>query len=429
MVHFIPVLAQSPPGVTGKIDPSTVFYITLLFIFLTAIVTAVLTKWAKDKCLKLFHDYHVTIERLRGQTSWGDLHVFSQGIELLYDHPFVDVRGRKKTSYLYYQPELDSQVLSLLRYHDELTPQEKKDRVRQVHRTFNPGPIPRFRRKVRNFINTLRDAFSQAIGAAVGQFQKMNPQSAVLGTQAGSVTQIGQTLLGRFANAYEPLLEQYIGQPVILEVACPLNPNNEFVQYTGYLADYTQQWIAIFNVDHKVCETATLTLPDVEKGDALPPLPAPPPIGAPAPVLPAPAKVEVGLEVRIDGPRFRVLNRRHDAVAIRKLEREGFEPLDLGVLLPPNAVLDLPARDARGGKLSVEVLRAVDIVAPRKFATVRHAGELLDRPGLSDVLELDRLPLVPTILQKIDEVGIKPPSARPTSPTPGPRSDGPSDPS
>lgn len=96
MVHFIPVLAQSPPGVTGKIDPSTVFYITLLFIFLTAIVTAVLTKWAKDKCLKLFHDYHVTIERLRGQTSWGDLHVFSQGIELLYDHPFVDVRGGRR---------------------------------------------------------------------------------------------------------------------------------------------------------------------------------------------------------------------------------------------------------------------------------------------------------------------------------------------
>ena len=35
-----------------------------------------------------------------------------------------------------------------------------------------------------------------------------------------------KTLLGRFANAYEPLLEQYVGRPVILDVADPINPNN-----------------------------------------------------------------------------------------------------------------------------------------------------------------------------------------------------------
>ena len=65
------------------------------------------------------------------------------------------------------------------------------------------------------------------------------------------MTQIGQTLLGKFAaNAYEPLLEQYIGQPVILDVVDPINPNNATVQYAGYLADYTRQFIAVFNVDH-----------------------------------------------------------------------------------------------------------------------------------------------------------------------------------
>jgi hypothetical protein len=397
-------LAQTPPP-SGGIDPQTVFYLTLLFIFLTAIITTVVTKWAKDKCLKFFDDYHVTIERFRGQTSWGDLRVFSQGIEILYDNPYVDVRGRKKTSYLFYQPELETQVLSLLRYHDELTPDEQADRRKQVHKTFNPGPGKRFRRKVRNLINTLRDAFSQALGAAVGQFQRMNPGSVVLSTQGTQVTQIGQTLLGRFANAYEPLLEQYIGQPVIMEVACPLNPNNEFVQYTGYLADYTQGWVAIFNVDHKTAEVVTVTLPDVERGDPLPPLPAPPGVGAPAPVLPPPAKSEQGIEVRVDGARFRVMNRLHDAVAVRRMEREGFQPLEMGVVIPPNGVLDLPARDARGGKLVVEVIRCVDVVAPRKWATIRHAGELFERPGFTDMLELDQLPLVPTIRQAAEKLG------------------------
>jgi hypothetical protein len=411
MLLTVHTLAQTPPPAPpppGGVDPATLFYITLLFIFLTAIITTVLTKWARDKCLKLFHDYHVTIERLRGQTSWGDLRVFSQGIEILYDHPFVDVRGRKKTSYLYYQPELDTQVLSILRYHDELTPDEQRLRKSQIQRTFNPGSFRRLNRRVRNFVNTLRDAFGQAIGAAVGTFQKMNPANAVLSTQAGSVTQLGQTLLGRFANAYEPLLEKYIGQPVIMEVACPLNPNNEFVQYTGYLADYTQQWIALFNVDHPAAEAVTLTLPDAERGDPLPPLPPPPGVGAFAPALPAPLLSESGLEVRLDGPRFRVMNRRHDPVVLRSMNRPGFEPLDMGSIISPQAFIDLPARDARGGTLTFDVVRALDVVAPRNRATVRHAGELLPRPSLSDTFDLERLPLVPTLTRAAEKLTTNP---------------------
>src|SRR2546421_8861345 len=73
------VLAQTPPP-TGP-SAATIFYITLLFIFLTAIVTTVVTKWARDKVLKFFNHYHVTLERTRGQTSWGKLKVFSSGIE------------------------------------------------------------------------------------------------------------------------------------------------------------------------------------------------------------------------------------------------------------------------------------------------------------------------------------------------------------
>jgi hypothetical protein len=91
---------------------------------------------------------------------------------------------------------------------------------------------------------------------------------------------------------------------------------------------------------------------------------------------------------------------------VRRLTREGFEPLEFGMVLPPSATLDLPARDARGGELALEIVRCLDVVAPRKFATVRHAGELVDRPGLVrglvDELSLDHLPLVPTLLGRAD---------------------------
>ena len=65
------------PLSTAAPSPSTIFYLSLLFIFLTAIITTVVTKWARDKCLKFFSQYHVTLERTRGQTAWGTLKVFS----------------------------------------------------------------------------------------------------------------------------------------------------------------------------------------------------------------------------------------------------------------------------------------------------------------------------------------------------------------
>src|SRR3954451_3510915 len=98
------VLAQQTPA-TGA-TASAIFLFTLLFIFLTAIITTVATKWSRDKCLKFLNGYHVTLERTRGQTSWGRLRVFSSGIEIVYDSPYIDALGRKKTSYLIYQQEL-----------------------------------------------------------------------------------------------------------------------------------------------------------------------------------------------------------------------------------------------------------------------------------------------------------------------------------
>jgi hypothetical protein len=108
--HAYPPLAQA----TGP-NAATLFYLTLLFIFLTAIITTAVTRWARDKCLKLLHRYHVTVERLRGQTIYGSLKVFSTGIEVQYDHAFVDVLGRRKRSFLIYQQEMEQSVLSVLR--------------------------------------------------------------------------------------------------------------------------------------------------------------------------------------------------------------------------------------------------------------------------------------------------------------------------
>ena len=81
-------------------------------------------------------------------------------MEVVYDHAVPDHRGRKKTSFLIYQQEAEQQVLSIFRYAAELSDEARGDRDRQIQRTFNPGPMRRLMRRIRNLINTLRDAFS-----------------------------------------------------------------------------------------------------------------------------------------------------------------------------------------------------------------------------------------------------------------------------
>ena len=83
---------------------------------------------------------------------------------------------------------------------------------------------------------------------------------------------------------------------------------------------------------------------------------------------------------------------------VRRLERAGFKPIHFGTTVPSMGMLELSARDARAGTLFIDVLQSLDVVAPRRCATIRHAGELVERRGLVEEIHLDRLPLVPTFL-------------------------------
>ena len=112
-------------------------------------------------------------------------------------------------------------------------------------------------------------------------------------------------------------------------------------------------------------------------------------------------QTEHELAIRLDGPRFRIQNLRHEPVLVQRLERDGLEPWAIGMVLPPRGTLDLPARDARGGRLILQPVRCLDVLAPRRYATIRHAGQLVERKGLLDELGLESLPLVPAILRPL----------------------------
>ena len=59
--------------------------LTILTIFMAAGVGAVLRRRSRDKCLWLLNDHHVTYLARNGDVLWGDLTVFSNGLELRFD--------------------------------------------------------------------------------------------------------------------------------------------------------------------------------------------------------------------------------------------------------------------------------------------------------------------------------------------------------
>lgn len=329
---------------------TNIFWLTIGFIFLTAIFSAVVARRQRDRVLRLMHDFRVTMMLANGATVWGDLWVYPQGLEVRFDSAYRTESGIIKSSYMLYETDAN-QLLAMCRWACDQTEHERASRREQVERRADPGPMRRFWRGVRNWFNTIRDAFTQAFGAILGTIGKARP-GGVLQTQQGHVERIGQTLIQSPAPgfAYEPMLEKHIGRPVILEMAIPNDPQNPrkpSVDLPGYLAEYSKDYVAIFNIDHR--PTATLDLPLDESAE------------------------RDGLKIDVQPRQVTITNLGAVPLVIEALIGKGGGSSPLGIVLLQNCTARLPRPD---GAARLRLLRIphLDIACPRTQARVRHAA-------------------------------------------------------
>jgi len=327
-----------------------IFWMTIGAIFLVAIVTAVIQTRQKDRVLKLVDDHHVTLVMNDGRAIWGDLHVFSQGVELIYRPRTVQpASGRPAArSYMIYQHELGS-VVGVVRYLGGLSEAERRQRHRQIRRSFRPGPVRRARRTTRNLFNTIKDAFAQALSAIVGALAKTGG-SAFVQSQQGRVDQVGQTLLKQVGQSYEPMLERHIGSPVLLDLSVPAGEatvGSGPLELPGYLAEYSEKFIALFNVDQPEGEAFELSLD-------------------------GPTETE-SLALRVE-PRPAVVNRSARPLVMASMTSGAGETLEIGAVLLRGVRGELPARPDAGAKVALRWLERVDIVCPRQSGVARHAA-------------------------------------------------------
>jgi len=325
----------------------SLFWYTLLFIFISALVGTFLNSRQKDRCLIDFEKFQVTIEETDGDLAWGTLNVYFTGIEVQYPSPQRDNDGHIECSYIIYKEQYSS-IQGIYRYHDALSEKNQKAREISIRKTYHPHPFRRLRRHLRNILNTFKDSILQSIGLIVGQAQKANPKSTILKTQDKRITSLTQDIIQVTANAYEPILEKYIGKRVVLDV----NKGGQEIEHSGILKEYTYEFIEVLDIMSK--ERKALEL-NPESDQIL---------------------RDFGMQVTREDLHFIIENRGSIPMYLRGLESPTFHK-DLNVICTPGATVDFCIEKEIRDKitLSFEIARRMDAIIPRSHCLVRHSGE------------------------------------------------------
>ena len=235
--------------------------ITIIFIVLATAVAAFVRKRSRDKCLRDFEQNMVTLEDTAGKTIWGKLRVENTGLEFVYPDKQEDEQGHDEASYILYKYEYPK-IGSVIRFHDELSDENKKAREKELEKTYHPDWDRRLKRKMLNVLRTVRDSVVEIVNLLISQAKKATPAGKMLTSQDKYVSQMKQELMGSVGTSFEPLLERYIGHKVVLE----LIKGDKIFEHCGVLKEYTAEFIEIMDVNYKIKEdqparTADLVVP------------------------------------------------------------------------------------------------------------------------------------------------------------------------
>ncbi len=221
------------------------FVLTVIFIFLSGIVAALIKGRKRDKCLKAFSGFMITLEDIGGKYIWGKLRVEATGMEMNYTQPHTDADGHIESSYMIYKYEYGN-IGALIRYHDKLSEENRKHRDAELKRTYHPSWWRRWRRKLMNIFRTIRDSIMEVSNVMLAQAKKTTTAGGMLSTQDKYVSQIKNEMIGSVDTSYEPLLEKYIGHRVVAEFLHKDQP----VELAGVLKDYTADFVELLDVQY-----------------------------------------------------------------------------------------------------------------------------------------------------------------------------------
>ena len=380
-----------------------VLFFSILLVFVGAFIGSVMQHRRLDRVLKDLRGFHVTAKLDSGKRVWGRVHLFANAIEFIFSRPYTNRRGNLLTSFIIFSEQMND-IEVIYRFHDELTPKNKKRRLKEIERTKHPGIFRRMNRSLRNFMVSFREAIDESIGLLLSRVQKKASTSLLKG-QEDYLKKIRHGAIGMVSTAaYDPVMEHYINHRVVVEAG---KVDGQRIEYAGVLKEYSTGWVSI--LDCYLGSENNLPLSDASR-------------------LMMQRKMdfhivvtqrEVNEEMRVD-MTLRITNRDSQNIAIWHVEgpddfsHEVDEMLAPGETLtielkslPPAALTNIdmnalpvelsliaPERQANADDeeaqeaqrypalprltLVFDTIRGVDIYIPRGKGLLRHGGEFID---------------------------------------------------
>jgi hypothetical protein len=214
------------------------FFFTLLSIFLSALIGIVVQRRTRDRCLRNFSNQPVSLKTDDGQEYHGALQVYASGLEVTFTQQHD---GPQKS---------DSVIIYSAEYQQVEMIGRRMGKYEARTDISKHTPFSRIMRLTRNVMNTFKDAIQQAFGVALLRAQK-NQQNRLLMSQEKNYKSLGSNVLTVVANAYEPILEKYLGKRVVVEfVPDPEGDAQNPILLVGVLHEYTRTWIELHAIDH-----------------------------------------------------------------------------------------------------------------------------------------------------------------------------------
>ena len=337
-------------------DPTLL--ITIAIIFLTTLIASVLRGLHKDRCLQDFDDFCATVERREGTLFRGIMHLESNGFELDYREDVLDEQMHIETSYVVYKDEYPK-LQAIYRYVDDLVPQNRERRNRDLRRAFHPNLFRIIARKIRNFVNTATDSFAEAFGLIMGRGK--TGQQLMASGQA-RLKGLTKDVLGYVGTSYDSLLEKFVGVQVVVAVL----RGDGIHEYVGVLKDYTADFLEILDVYVPQALTLTLEIPQLSDSGKK----------SPIPVVAEAAKV-LGDDIRamVEGSVLRVENETSVPVLISSIKIDEQTKM-ISAVVEAGETLHYPLPAALAKLvLAGHIVRQADMILPRVHALIRHRAE------------------------------------------------------
>jgi hypothetical protein len=298
----------------------------------------------RDRCLKAFDKFLVTLETTDGRAVWGTLGVHTTGIELTYQSDYLD-RDHVESIFLLYEDEFEPKMFLIALYHSDLDEKAKQRRAGILSRSYRPNLLRRAWRSIRNAANTIKDSLNRFVSLLIGQAARRSPGSVLLATQQAEFTRVGQTFISSVGTSYDPMLERRVGTRVVFE----LDREGSICEYVGILKEYSSNFIEVLDVEYP-----SHTAVKVDRGMG--------------------RMLSKGVVCDLDGDSLEIRNGSPEPITIDTVI--GAEEIKLDEAIPSGDTWRTKLPPGCGEiEVRARTARKADLLIPRTRAVVRHQSE------------------------------------------------------